>query len=699
LAVGESGGGGAGAREAPDVHRFFRMWLSKVARPPTLHSRWGRLTQVWFSTGAPGSTDPPNRAVYRYNGLTMRCLVERDADTTDATHALSERRAIYYGAGWQVLEEHVDTGMEGTYDSLTQNVWGLRYIDELVLRRTNANWNGGTDSDFTDSTDTEWEQYLHDHQFSVVAGVNRVGTLTFRVAYDAYGEARHSWARDIDGDGDVDSDDYNIANAARTKEIDQTGYNADADWNRDGEVTSTDVAAFGSTHHAGAIPAGLVAPRTSELTVGFCGYRFNPEIGAYTVRFRHYDPTPGVARWLERDPAGYVDGPSLYGYLGRSPVDGVDPSGLARYRNYFDDAIRDYQNDMRQSAHSVWSFLTDLEVLALDVAEFAVEETATNLVGGLAVKLLVKGIRGLYRGGELFAITLENGVGGVVGKRRPGSGRTVSLTNQILNNPLCFVPGTMVETCDGPRPIETLTPGDTIVTSRTADEASSDADATKGAESEGTSATVIQVSRRLHVGPIVSISLADERGETELIHCTPEHYLWITGSLRGDEFRRGDALVPFRSPEADGVWIRAGDLRRGDELGTLDGTTTVLSVTIEPYAGLVYNLEVSDLPWFAVGAAQAIAHNGCPTPEDVLNAVEENLKWDRKTEEVFDRFNDTTKWRRVRNKSGFPRNAEEEGDMKYIEIWRQDGVKGTFEIHYIRKLNDKIVDIKCTPPS
>jgi hypothetical protein len=32
---------------------------------------------------------------------------------------------------------------------------------------------------------------------------------------------------------------------------------------RDGEVTSTDVAAFGSPHHADAIPAGLVAPSTS----------------------------------------------------------------------------------------------------------------------------------------------------------------------------------------------------------------------------------------------------------------------------------------------------------------------------------------------------------------------------------------------------------------------------------------------------
>jgi hypothetical protein len=33
LAVGESGGGGAGAREAPNVHRSSRMWLSKVASP------------------------------------------------------------------------------------------------------------------------------------------------------------------------------------------------------------------------------------------------------------------------------------------------------------------------------------------------------------------------------------------------------------------------------------------------------------------------------------------------------------------------------------------------------------------------------------------------------------------------------------------------------------------------------------------
>jgi hypothetical protein len=35
-----------------------------------------------------------------------------------------------------------------------------------------------------------------------------------------------------------------------------------------------------------------------------------------------------MARWVERDPAGYQDGPSLYSYLGRNPMAGTDPYGL-----------------------------------------------------------------------------------------------------------------------------------------------------------------------------------------------------------------------------------------------------------------------------------------------------------------------------------------------------------------------------------
>ncbi|MCX5651685.1 MAG: hypothetical protein NTU45_09900, partial [Planctomycetota bacterium] len=134
--------------------------------------------------------------------------------------------------------------------------------------------------------------------------------------------------------------DTTLAQNASGKKLGQPGYNPDADWDRDGTVTTRDVAQYGSTAYVTALPQGQLAPAASvsaplsaanarsDFNIGFCGYRFNGDIGAYTVRFRHYDPTPGMCRWLERDPAGYQDGPSLYSYLGRNPMAGTDPYGL-----------------------------------------------------------------------------------------------------------------------------------------------------------------------------------------------------------------------------------------------------------------------------------------------------------------------------------------------------------------------------------
>ena len=176
-----------------------------------------------------------------------------------------------------------------------------------------------------------------------MAAVGRTGTLAFRVAYDAFGEARHLPAKDINGDGKVDKTDTTLAQNASGKALGQLGYNPDADWDRDGKITSADVAQFGSAAYVAALPQGQLAPAASvaaplspanarsDFNIGFSGYRFNGDIGAYTVRFRHYDPTPGMCRWLERDPAGYQDGPSLYSYLGRNPMAGTDPYGLALY--------------------------------------------------------------------------------------------------------------------------------------------------------------------------------------------------------------------------------------------------------------------------------------------------------------------------------------------------------------------------------
>ena len=66
------------------------------------HDRWGRLTEVNFEIKNTAGYEAKPRARYRYNALGMRALVERDANTTDPTHAINERRYLYYNAAWQI---------------------------------------------------------------------------------------------------------------------------------------------------------------------------------------------------------------------------------------------------------------------------------------------------------------------------------------------------------------------------------------------------------------------------------------------------------------------------------------------------------------------------------------------------------------------------------------------------------------------
>ena len=60
----------------------------------------------------------------------------------------------------------------------------------------------------------------------------------------------------------------------------------------------------------------------------YIGRRFDPSINAYDFRARAYDPRLG--RFLQRDPAGTVDGSNLYRYAGDNPLTYTDPTGTVR---------------------------------------------------------------------------------------------------------------------------------------------------------------------------------------------------------------------------------------------------------------------------------------------------------------------------------------------------------------------------------
>ena len=68
------------------------------------------------------------------------------------------------------------------------------------------------------------------------------------------------------------------------------------------------------------------APHGSNA-FGFTGQRFDAESGLYYFRARYYSPALG--RFLQPDPASFVDALNLYVYANNSPISFVDPLGLA----------------------------------------------------------------------------------------------------------------------------------------------------------------------------------------------------------------------------------------------------------------------------------------------------------------------------------------------------------------------------------
>jgi RHS repeat-associated protein len=135
---------------------------------------------------------------------------------------------------------------------------------------------------------------------------------------------------DVNGDGFVNQSHHTgIIRPRNGATIGTAAYAVEADLDRDGVINQVDydisIADDGKSSSGGVGEAGLFS-RGVRNSVGYCGYIFNEDSGLYTVRFRTYSPT--LDRWLERDPAGYVDGMGLYEYVRGGPIAAVDPTGL-----------------------------------------------------------------------------------------------------------------------------------------------------------------------------------------------------------------------------------------------------------------------------------------------------------------------------------------------------------------------------------
>jgi RHS repeat-associated protein len=75
-------------------------------------------------------------------------------------------------------------------------------------------------------------------------------------------------------------------------------------------------------------PFGDVNSITGSATnnLRFPGQYFLIESGLHYNWYRHYEPTLG--RYLQPDPLGFIDGPSVYAYASNNPISNKDPTGL-----------------------------------------------------------------------------------------------------------------------------------------------------------------------------------------------------------------------------------------------------------------------------------------------------------------------------------------------------------------------------------
>jgi RHS repeat-associated protein len=157
----------------PAYDRNGNMTVIPQPKDPTFPYRgtwdaWNRLVKLEEPDGDDGWQTLQENT---YDGQTWR-ITRKDYEDG----SLSETRHFYYTSQWQDIEERLGSDT----DPSQQYVWGLRYIDDLILRDRDTDEDGSLDERLYALQDANW---------NVVAISNIPRTTLQRFAYYAYGLA------------------------------------------------------------------------------------------------------------------------------------------------------------------------------------------------------------------------------------------------------------------------------------------------------------------------------------------------------------------------------------------------------------------------------------------------------------------------------------------------------------------------------
>ena len=240
-----------------------------------VYDAWNRLSKVYDDDGDTAGTHDANdtlRATYRYDGLhrrVRRIVVGCDGNSTP--------HDIYYNSRWQRLEVR----RYGDTAAYEQYLWDVRGAcpDSIGIDAPVCRWHDADNDGTFEADANEVHYYTNGANFNVTALLDaNSGDVVERYLYDPYGRRT-------------------VLNGATDPDTGAT------QWHPDGDNRSD-----------------------TDNPLGHQGLPHNEETGFLDNRRRAR--CPGLGRWLQWDPNGYVDGLSLYEYEGSTPVVTMDPRGL-----------------------------------------------------------------------------------------------------------------------------------------------------------------------------------------------------------------------------------------------------------------------------------------------------------------------------------------------------------------------------------